>query len=200
MLGVPANSRVSSSTFYHRPGGLSVSDVDLDIEGGGGGRIDELYDSGLPWPLSNSARPTSWSAKGPAEHIPRLSLLKSLRRHLTWARAGWWDGNRWSEALRLISSSSDIRNGVLKGLLLSGTITAVVFFFELAFFPTALFQQPPVKSVNDITQSDSIIASLGNVFWMYPLIVPRSIAFCGLATSLGRSMLARSSSIHRRDT
>ena len=170
MLGVPANSRVTSSAFYHRPNGLSVSDVDLDIEGASGARVDELYDAGLPWPLDTSARPRSWSAKGPAEHIPRLSLLKSLRCHLNWARAGWWDANRWPEALRLISSSSEIRNGVLKGLLLSGTISAVVFFFELAFFPKVLFQQPPVKSVHEIAQSESIVAGLGNVFWLYPLI------------------------------
>lgn len=170
MLGTPANSRGSSSTFYHRPNGLSVSDVDLDIEGAGGGKIDEAYDTGLPWPLGNSARPTSWSAKGPAEHIPRLSLLQSLQRHLTWARAGWWDANRWLEALRLISSSSEIRNGVLKGLLLSGTISALVFFFELAFFPKVLFGQSPVKAAQDLSSSGSIVGSLGNVFWMYPLI------------------------------
>ncbi|SPO20563.1 uncharacterized protein UTRI_00039 [Ustilago trichophora] len=170
MLGVPANSRVTSSTFYHRPNAMSVSDVDLDIEGASGGRVDELYDAGLPWPLGTSALPTSWSAKGPVEHIPRLSFLKSLRCYLNWARAGWWDANRWPEALKLISSSSEIRNGVLKGLLLSGTISAIVFFFELAFFPKVLFGQPPVKSVQEIPQSGSIIGGLGNVFWLYPLI------------------------------
>ncbi|TKY90074.1 hypothetical protein EX895_000072 [Sporisorium graminicola] len=171
MLGVPANSRVSSSSFYHRPKGVSVSDVDLDIEGAGGGRIDELYDAGLPWPLGTSARPTSWSAKGPAEHMPRLPLFKSLQCHLNWARAGWWDGNRWSEALRLIASSSEIRNGVLKGLLLSGTISAVVFFFELAFFPKVLFQQKsPAETVQGVAESGSIVGGVGNVFWLYPLI------------------------------
>ncbi|KAJ9477118.1 hypothetical protein PHBOTO_000800 [Pseudozyma hubeiensis] len=170
MLGVPANSRVTSSSFYHRPNGLSVSDVDLDIEGAGGGRIDELYDAGLPWPLGSSARPTSWSAKGPAEHIPRLPPLKSLQCHLNWARAGWWDGNRWQDAFKLIASSSEIRNGVLKGLLLSGTISAVVFFFELAFFPKVLFQQAPVQNVQGMAESGSVVGGLGNVFWMYPLI------------------------------
>ncbi|SNX81356.1 uncharacterized protein MEPE_00061 [Melanopsichium pennsylvanicum] len=171
MLGVPANSRVTSSTFYHRPGGLSVSDVDIDIEGASGGRVDELYDAGLPWPLDTNARPASWSAKGPAEHIPRLSLLKSLRSHLKWAHAGWWDANRWSEALKLIASSSEIRNGVLKGLLLSSTISAVVFFFELAFFPKVLFRQKPsAQQMQDMTPSDSIVGGLGNVFWLYPLI------------------------------
>lgn len=170
MLGVPANSRNTSSSFYHRPNALSVSDVDLDIEGASGGRVDELYDAGLPWPLGSSSRPTSWSAKGPAEHIPRSSLIQSLRRLLVWARAGWWDANRWPEALRLIGSSSEIRNGVLKGLILSGTISAVVFFFELAFFPKVLFQQSPAKNMQDAGASDSIIGHLGNVFWMYPLI------------------------------
>lgn len=170
MLGVPANSRVASSSFYHRPNAMSVSDVDLDVEGAGGGRIDEVYDTGLPWPLGTSARPTSWSAKGPAERIPRMPLIQSLRCHLNWARAGWWDGNRWPEAFKLIASSSEIRNGVLKGLLLSGTIAAVVFFFELAFFPKVLFQGPPVKNVQDMAESGSIIGGLGNVFWLYPLI------------------------------
>lgn len=171
MLGTPANSRGSSNGFGHRPNGLSVSDVDLDIEGAGGGRIDEAYDTGLPWPLGSSARPTSWSAKGPADYVPRLPLLKSLHCHLNWAKAGWGDANRWPEAFKLIGSSSEIRNGVLKGLLLSGTISALVFFFELAFFPTVLFQQkPPVKAMQDIAESGSIIGNLGNVFWMYPLI------------------------------
>lgn len=170
MLGVPANSRVTSTSFYHRPNALSVSDVDLDIEGASGGRVDELYDAGLAWPLGTSARPTSWSAKGPAEHIPRLSLIQSLQRHLHWARAGWSDANRWPEALRLIASSSEIRNGVLKGLLLSGTISAVVFFFELAFFPKVLFQQPPVEAMQDVADSGSIVGNVGNVFWLYPLI------------------------------
>ncbi|SAM72948.1 uncharacterized protein UBRO_00094 [Ustilago bromivora] len=170
MLGVPANSRVSSSSFYHRPNGLSVSDVDLDIEGASGGRVDELYDAGLPWPLGTSGRPTSWSAKGPAEHIPRVSLVSSLQCHLRWARAGWWNANRWPEAFKLIASSSEIRNGVLKGLLLSGTISAVAFFFELAFLPKVLFQQPPIKSMQDAAESGSIVGTLGNVFWIYPLI------------------------------
>lgn len=170
MLGVPANSRVTSSAFYHRPNGLSVSDADLDIEGAGGGRIDELYDVGLPWPLGSSARSTSWSAKGPAEFVPRLSLVSSLQQHLTWSRAGWRDANRWPEALKLISSSSEIRNGVLKGLLLSGTISAIVFFFELAFFPKVLFQQSSVKYTQDGNESGSIVGGLGNVFWLYPLI------------------------------
>ncbi|KIS71613.1 uncharacterized protein UMAG_00055 [Mycosarcoma maydis] len=170
MLGVPATSRVTSSSFYHRPNGLSVSDVDLDIEGAGGGRIDELYDAGLPWPLERSARQTSWSAKGPAEYIPRLPLFKSLYCHLNWARAGWWDGNRWSEALNLIASSREIRNGVLKGLVLSGTISAVVFFFELAFFPKVLFQQTHDQHVQGVVESGSIVGGLGNVFWLYPLI------------------------------
>ena len=165
MLGVPANSRVTSSAFYHRPNGLSVSDADLDIEGAGGGRIDELYDAGLPWPLGSSARSTSWSAKGPAEFVPRLSLVSSLQQHLTWSRAGWRDANRWPEALKLISSSSEIRNGVLKGLLLSGTISAIVFFFELAFFPKVLFQQSSVilrTEMNLARSSADSVTSFGS--------------------------------------
>ncbi|EPQ32062.1 uncharacterized protein PFL1_00260 [Pseudozyma flocculosa PF-1] len=153
----------------HRP--LSVASVDLDIEGGG--RIDEHYDTGLPWPLASSAQPLSWSAKGPAAQIPRLGLAHSAKAHLTWARAGWSDANRWPEAIRLIANSSEIRNGILKGLFLSGVIAALVFFLELAFLPTVLFEQPLVASHSDsasVNSPSEALGSLGNVFWLYPLI------------------------------
>ncbi|PWZ02992.1 hypothetical protein BCV70DRAFT_220190 [Testicularia cyperi] len=172
------------SSGFGRPNhgsALSVSSVDLDIEGGG--RIDENYDAGLPWPFGGSglgdilggrgSYAAAWSAKGPAENIPRLSAGQSLRCHLAWARHGWWDANRWSDAFQLIASSREIRNGVIKGLLLSGTISALVFFFELAFFPKVLFQRPD-KVAHDIASSagstGSLVGSLGNVFWLYPLI------------------------------
>lgn len=164
MLGSPATSK--SNGYSHR-GVSSVSSVDLDIEGGG--RIDESYDTGLPWPLGKSAAGTPWSAKGPAAHVPRLSVGQSAKCHLSWSRSGWQDANRWPDALRLISSSTEIRNGVLKGLLLCGTISVVVFFFELAFFPKVLFQQS-ARAAHDIVESGSIVGSLGNVFWLYPLI------------------------------
>ena len=144
-----------------------MASVDLDIEGGG--RIDEKYDTGLPWPFGSSSRPLSWSAKGPADQIPRLSFLQSAKAHLTWAKAGWWDGNRWPEAIRLIAESPEVRFGILKGLLLSGTLAAVVFFFELAFFPTALFQHPS-KVAKQAAEADASLASLHNIFWLYPLI------------------------------
>lgn len=164
MLGSPATSKTSG---YPHHGATGVSSVDLDIEGGG--RIDESYDTGLPWPLGTSSTGTPWSAKGPAAQIPRLSVAQSAKCHISWLRAGWHDANRWPAALRLITSSTEIRNGVLKGLLLCGTISIIVFFFELAFFPKILFQQS-TKAARDIAQSGSMVGSLGNVFWLYPLI------------------------------
>ncbi|KAN0066511.1 hypothetical protein ACQY0O_000605 [Thecaphora frezii] len=161
MLGTPS----AGSRKHHT---LSVSSVDLDIEGGG--RIDDQYDTGLPWPLARNNQPLSWSAKGPAAQIPRLGFAQSAKAHLRWARAGWSDGNRWPEAIKLIANSRETRNAIIKGLLLSGAVSALVFFLELAFLPKMLFEQPLLAIHTTEKAEGQAIGSLGNVFWLYPLI------------------------------
>lgn len=80
----------------HHKAALSLSaSIDLDVEGGSGGRLDEDYDAG--W----RAADVPWSAKGPASFAPRMTLKQSALAHLGWARAGWWDANRWGEAWRV---------------------------------------------------------------------------------------------------
>ena len=54
--------------------------------------------------------------------------------------------------------------GVLKGFILSSVIAALIFFFELAFFPKQLF---PASDEHD---DEGTVGSTGNVFWLYPLI------------------------------
>jgi len=66
--------------------------------------------------------------------------------------------------------ASEVRNGVIKGFLLSATIVAVIFFFELAFFPTHLF---PIKRLHDKNDDSTAYinqSSFGGTFWLYPLI------------------------------
>jgi etoposide-induced 2.4 mRNA len=66
--------------------------------------------------------------------------------------------------------ASEIRNGVIKGFLLSATIVAVIFFFELAFFPTHLFPTKELHSQNDDSAPYLDQSSFGSTFWLYPLI------------------------------
>lgn len=74
----------------------------------------------------------------------------------------------WSPRLRISSCrSSEVRIGVLKGFLLSSTIVAVIFFFELAFFPKHLF---PASEEHDDHHEEETVGGIGNVFWLYPLI------------------------------
>ena len=46
-----------------------------------------------------------------------------------------------ASVLNLQHRSSDVRNGIAKGMLLSSALVGVIFFFELAFFPSHLFQR-----------------------------------------------------------
>lgn len=78
----------------HRADYSLATSVDLDVEGGG--RLDDDYDAG--WSTSSSL---SWSAKGPAAFASSMGIQKSAKCHLTWAKAGWSDANRWLDALKL---------------------------------------------------------------------------------------------------
>lgn len=40
-----------------------------------------------------------------------------------------------------VRRSSDVRNGLAKGSLLSLAVVGVIYFFEIAFFPSHLFQR-----------------------------------------------------------
>jgi etoposide-induced 2.4 mRNA len=80
----------------HGPNESMAASIDLDVEGGG--RLDDDYDAG--WSSSSGL---AWSAKGPAAYASSMSVLQSAKCHLTWARAGWSDANRWLEAVRLSS-------------------------------------------------------------------------------------------------
>lgn len=144
----------------HKPALSLAASVDLDVEGGG--RLDEDYDGG--WSSSSSL---AWSAKGPAAYTSSLSVLESAKLHLQWAKAGWLDANRWIEAGKVATRSAEIRFGIIKGLILSATITTIIFFFELAFFPKHLF---PTKSSQSYDDLDEHVGSIGSVFWLYPLI------------------------------
>ncbi|MCO5565236.1 hypothetical protein L7F22_018909 [Adiantum nelumboides] len=144
----------------HRPALSLAASVDLDVEGGG--RLDEDYDGG--WSSSSSL---AWSAKGPAAYTSSMSILQSAKLHLQWAKAGWFDANRWIEAGKVATRSAEIRFGIIKGLVLSATITTLIFFLELAFFPKHLF---PTKSGQSYEDLDDHVGSIGNVFWLYPLI------------------------------
>ncbi|PWN48534.1 hypothetical protein IE53DRAFT_191862 [Violaceomyces palustris] len=147
----------------------SVASVDLDVEGASNSSISESYHQGLPWPLSNQRSISSWSAKGPADYVPTLSILQSAKAHLGWARQGLVDANRWGNAMGLVKSSPEIRVGILKGLGLSGVLVAIIFFFELAFFPKVLYQNS--SSSNDPRgRLPSDHSSLSNIIWLYPLI------------------------------
>lgn len=48
---------------------------------------------------------------------------------------------RYSTDALYARRSSDVRNGVLKGLVLSTAVLAMIFFFEVAFFPSHLFKR-----------------------------------------------------------
>lgn len=137
----------------HRSNFSLATSVDLDVEGGG--RLDEDYDGG--WPSSSQL---AWSAKGPAASVPSMGILRSARCHLAWARCGFSDANRWKEAARVAMGAPDVRNSILKGLILTSTIAALIFFFELAFFPSQLF----------FSAHDPDASSIGSVFWLYPLV------------------------------
>lgn len=145
----------------HRPALSLAASVDLDVEGGG--RLDEDYDGG--WSSSSSL---AWSAKGPAAYTSTMGILQSAKCHLAWAKAGWSDANRWVEAGKVATRSAEIRFGIIKGLVLSVSIAALIFFFELAFFPTHLFPKPSKGDYDD--DLDGHVGHVGNVFWLYPLI------------------------------
>lgn len=132
-----------------------------------------LYDQDLPWPFYYISQHPSFRHYDAHFSLPRLgdgasfgnddhvgslavTLLHSFGWHLRWARKGWHDANRWPDAWRLISSSEKIRAGVLKGLVVSSAISAIVFFFKLAFFPKQLFQQ-------DAEADETSIAAWANV-------------------------------------
>jgi etoposide-induced 2.4 mRNA len=66
--------------------------------------------------------------------------------------------------LSLSRRASEVRTGILKGFILSSTIAAVIFFFEMAFFPKHLFPS------EDDHEDDSSVGSIGSVFWLYPVI------------------------------
>lgn len=142
----------------HRSNLSLATSVDLDVEGGG--RLDEDYDGG--WPSSSQH---AWSAKGPAASIPSMGLVASARCHLAWARCGISDANRWQEAARVAMGAPDVRNSILKGLILTSTIAALIFFFELAFLPHQLF-----FASNEHGEDASASSSIGSVFWLYPLV------------------------------
>ncbi|KAK0524574.1 hypothetical protein OC835_005883, partial [Tilletia horrida] len=147
----------------HKKSGFSLSSQDFDVEGAALDGDD--YDAGLSLPIlvpSSSSSGPAWSAKGPAAFKPAMGALASVREHLGWARAGWRDANRWLEAGRLVAGSSDIRNGLLKGFLLTSTVVGGIYFLELALIPTHIFVH------NE--RADSDVNSLENVFLVYPLI------------------------------
>lgn len=96
-LARPLPADMSSRRPTHRGPQLSLSaSIDLDVEGGSNARLDESYDAG--WRTVD----LPWSAKGPASSLPTLTLLESAKAHLSWARDGWVESMRWSEAARVI--------------------------------------------------------------------------------------------------
>ncbi|CEH11674.1 p53-mediated apoptosis protein EI24/PIG8 [Ceraceosorus bombacis] len=146
---------MSSRRPTHRGPQLSLSaSIDLDVEGGANARLDESYDAG--WRTED----LPWSAKGPASSLPTLNAVHSAKAHLSWARDGWVDSMRWSEAARVIRRSPDVRNGLAKGSILSLAVVGAIFFFEIAFFPSHLFQRQQGESAT----------GFGHVFFLYPLL------------------------------
>ncbi|CAD6962418.1 unnamed protein product [Tilletia laevis] len=151
------------SRNFHKKSAFSLGSQDFDVEGAALDGDD--YDAGLVLPLmgsSGDAHGTAWSAKGPAAFKPALTPLGSVREHLGWARAGWRDANRWLEAGKLVAGSSEIRNGLLKGFLLTSAVVGGIYFLEFTFIPTHIFVH------NE--RSDVTVNSLQNVFLVYPLI------------------------------
>lgn len=57
----------------------------------------------------------------------------------------------------------------MKGFLLSSSIAAIIFFFELAFFPKHLFPGSG-EHEHDIDFEDETVGTVGSVWWLYPLI------------------------------
>ncbi|KAL9940424.1 hypothetical protein V8E36_001129 [Tilletia maclaganii] len=171
MLGTSHIGGVGVGGGLHRKSGFSLSSQDFDVEGAALDGDD--YDAGLaslpligPYlvggPHAGGAGATAWSAKGPAAFKPAVGVMGSVRDHLGWARAGWRDANRWLEAGKLVAGSSDIRNNLLKGFLLTSTVVGGIYALELTLVPTHIFAH---NEDADVTTN-----SLENVFVVYPLI------------------------------
>lgn len=166
----------------HRSRLTALQSVDLDTDTGIGAHLEEDYFGG--W------APEQWSAKGPAVYAPRMSVLRSAQTHLRWAIGGWKDANNWGRATALIGSSRGLQIVLAKGLFLSAVLCACVYIFSLELVPDEVF------SSSDSERS-TWIASVSNVFWLYPLIA--GIYFFASHFTVGiaeEAMRARNMSSH----
>ncbi|PKI85662.1 hypothetical protein MVES_000016 [Malassezia vespertilionis] len=95
-----------------------------------------------------------------------MSLYRSLRLHTRWFTCGVIDANQWKRAYNLVIISRPVRNGVVKGVILSGAICALVHFTSLTLLPdlARLWKDPGDK------ETLIWVGSVSNVFWLYPLI------------------------------
>lgn len=143
-----------------------LQSVDLNTDANLGSQLDEDYDAG--WPSSSTGL---WSAKGPTVYAPRMSLARSAKLHAQWALGGWSDANQWKRAMKLVRMyvpchsprSSELRLGLVKGLLLSGVVCALVYFFSLTLLPE-------FRSAEEEEEQAVWIGSVSSAFWLYPLI------------------------------
>ncbi|WFD00391.1 hypothetical protein MYAM1_003140 [Malassezia yamatoensis] len=136
-----------------------LQSVDLDTDANSALQVDEDYDLG--W---SNASFHSWSAKAPYVYTPRMSLARSAKLHLHWARSGWQDANRWKGSFELAQKSRALQIGLLKGLLLSGAVCIAVHLFSLSLVPE-------LEWLGQLQDSPSgWIGTVSNAFWLYPLI------------------------------
>ena len=142
-----------------------LQSVDLNTEANLGSQLDEDYDAG--WPSSSTGL---WSAKGPTVYAPRMGLVRSAKLHAQWALGGWSDANQWKRAMKLVRMyvrhsprSAELRLGLVKGLLLSGVVCALVYFFSLTLLPE--FRGADEEEAHAVW-----VGSVSSAFWLYPLI------------------------------
>ncbi|WFC95706.1 hypothetical protein MBRA1_002359 [Malassezia brasiliensis] len=143
-----------------------LQSVDLNTDASLGSQLDEDYDAG--WPSSSSGL---WSAKGPTVYAPRMGLARSAKLHVQWALGGWSDANQWKRAMKLVRMyvyysprSSELRLGLVKGLLLSGVVCALVYFFSLTLLPE-------FRGAEEEEETHAVwVGSVSSTFWLYPLI------------------------------
>lgn len=169
--------------------GLSSLDLGshrVDVEGGpGADRLDEDYFHGLAAALGGvtESEPLPWTAAGPVDRFGGGSgggfdagapigqrIAASLRTQLLNAKAGWSDSLRWKQVAVLIVESPAIRWSVIKGSIVSLVVVLVIYFFELAFFPSQLYPVAGKAGTSGQGLATSSSTSSINTLWFYPVI------------------------------
>ncbi|CAO1626653.1 unnamed protein product [Sympodiomycopsis kandeliae] len=165
----------------HLPSVSSSFDLGMyDVEGGSSSTSlssDSNYFEGLPIIASlrkaeESSGVAYWTSRGPqwrdtkgSSFDQSNSIVGGIKTLANWTLDGLKDSVKFKEVAGVVSASPVIRKSITKGLVLSVAVVLLIFFFELAFFPTQLFLRHKIVDEDELTAIGN-----GNVLWLYPVI------------------------------